>query len=459
MTFFKNENNIKIKKINNNSFSLHPSDFRSITVKNKNTKLLSELVEKEDVGTQIDVTSYSAQKTGYHLINISCMENLLLNEQKGENISKKTYEKSDKKIQKGDVLISRNATLGKISYVNNDSMGIVNGGLSFFKLKEEYKYYLIAFFISSFGEEALINSCSGGGTQKNAKREDLLNIEIPFPEEKHDIIITYISDLVIDIIEKEEQIILKNNKINEIIEQELLNNQKSIKTNFNYPTISQIREEKRLDVGLYKEDFKKIMSIFENYKNGVVNIKSYSPQFYSGSTPNFKNIKNKTLPIFIRPTEMNLNRTYLKIENIFTKDNIKIHNEEGIIVPRKGGTYALYKPKDMNICINDSLKFLSIKKDCLFIANIITSNHIQKYLNCVKSKANGGGLREEHISNILIPQFPDKVKNLINQQYFNPADNNNEKGIYQLNLELFEQKDKLEKIVWDIVMNNNIDYI
>ena len=455
MSFFDTENNVKISKIRKNYFSLHPSDFRSIKMKNKNKKLLYDLIEEENVGTQVEVENYTTQKTSHYLINISCMANILLDETKGENIPKKVYDKSEKKLKKGDVLISRNATLGKVSYINKDILGIANGGLSFFKVKEEYKYYLMAFFISSYGEEALINACSGGGTQKNAKREDLLNIEIPFPNEENSaFLINYISNIVLDIIEKEEQIIYKNRKINKIIEDELLNNQNITNLTYNYPKISQIKKEKRLDVGIYKEDFKKNIAIFENYKNSSLKIKNYSPKFYSGATPIFKDIKNSSLPIFVRPTEMDFNRTYLKIVNIHTKDNIKIHNQEGIIVPRKGGTYALYKPKDMNVTINDSLKFLEVDKDCLFIANIITSNYVQKYLDCVKSKANGGGLREEHIANILIPQFPDNVKNLINVEYFNEGKSNQEKGIYQLNLELFEQKDKLEKIIFGIVMDN-----
>lgn len=458
MSFFKTENKIKINKIKQNSCSLHPSDFRSITMKNTNTKLLYELVEEENVGNQVEVSNYTTQKTGHFLINISCMSNLLIDETKGENIPKKIYDQSEKKIKKGDVLISRNATLGKISYVNKDILGIVNGGLSFFKIKEEYKYYLMAFFISSYGEESLINACSGGGTQKNAKREDLLNIKIPFPNIKnYSLVIKMVSDIVLDIIEKEEQIIFKNKQINEMIEDELKNNQKSINTVFNYPKISEIKKGKRLDVGIYKNDYKEIISIFENYKFGSLRIKDYSPKFHSGSTPNFKDMKNNNLPIFVRPTEMDFNRTYLKIVNIYTKDTIKIHNGEGIIVPRKGGTYALYKPKNMNVTINDSLKFLEVDKDCLFIASIITSNYAQKYLDCVKSKANGGGLREEHISNVLVPQFPDSVKKIINMHYFNNAELNIDKGIYQLNLEMFEQKAKLEKIIYDIVMNKDME--
>ena len=93
------------------------------------------------------------------------MEGTIINEKAGKNISPLIYETSNKKISAGDFVISRNASIGKIAYVDRDIKAIVNGGISFFKFREKYKFYVPAFFITRYGEDTLKCLTSGGGTQ------------------------------------------------------------------------------------------------------------------------------------------------------------------------------------------------------------------------------------------------------------------------------------------------------
>ena len=79
------------------------------------------------------------------------------------------------------IQVSRNASLGKIAYISNDSKVILNGGISFFNFKDKYEFYIPAFFITNYGSDYLTCITSGGGTQQNAKRGTLLSVPIPKP--------------------------------------------------------------------------------------------------------------------------------------------------------------------------------------------------------------------------------------------------------------------------------------
>ena len=138
---------IKKSDILNKVFSLHPSEHKKIDIRNRNLKSISKLVVAEGVGEQINVDEYLNFNSNYTLVTISNMGKCIIDENQGERISPFIYKDSTKKLSKGDVLVSRNASLGKITLVNKDFNGILNGGISYLKFKEDKKYYAFAFFL------------------------------------------------------------------------------------------------------------------------------------------------------------------------------------------------------------------------------------------------------------------------------------------------------------------------
>ena len=213
-------NSFNSSMVINRDFTFAPSDFRYI--ESNNTVRIRNFIDDENVGEQIDTKFYITQtKTPFKLITIQNMSSLILDKNSGgEFILKNIYSKSTKKIKKDYLLFSRNASLGKVSYVTEDSYMILNGGISMIYIENELnRYYVMAFFISNYGKEQLELKTSSGGTQQNAKRDDLLDIEIPIP--KNEKIRNLVSLIVQNIIDKEKQIKIKNEIINSIIEKEL----------------------------------------------------------------------------------------------------------------------------------------------------------------------------------------------------------------------------------------------
>ena len=172
---------------------------------------------------------------------------------------------------KGDILISRNASLGKITLVNKDFNGILNGGISYLRLEENLKYYLFAFFLMDYGSDYLTVLTSGGGTQKNAKRQNLLDVKLPFPTNKNhktpQLIEKYISLLAQNIIDKEEQIEIRNNLIDQSFSVEL-NSKSTTILNYKLPTISKLKFGNRLDTIIYSQRYFEYDILIKSYKNG-----------------------------------------------------------------------------------------------------------------------------------------------------------------------------------------------
>ena len=126
---------LKISDIKNKCYSLHPNEHKKVKIKNNNVFKISEIVDFDDVGNQIDVSNYLNLDSNYYLGTISCMSDLLFNVKQGESIRPIDFKNSSKKIKKNDLIISRNATLGKVSIVNDDINAILNGGLSYLRIK------------------------------------------------------------------------------------------------------------------------------------------------------------------------------------------------------------------------------------------------------------------------------------------------------------------------------------
>lgn len=246
-------NSFNSGNIINRDFTFAPSDYRYI-LSNENTITIRTLADYENVGEQIDTTFYITQtETPFKLITIQNMSSLILDKKSGgEFILNNIYAKSAKKIKKDYLIFSRNATLGKVSYVLEDSNMILNGGISMIHIKNTLnRYYLMAFFISNYGKEQLELKTSSGGTQQNAKREDLLDIEIPLPRKEEDKIL--VSLIVQNILDKEQQIKAKNEQINNTIKEELETHSHH---DIRMPVSNELLENNfRFDSGLYSPEY------------------------------------------------------------------------------------------------------------------------------------------------------------------------------------------------------------
>lgn len=475
---------IKKSDILNKVFSLHPSEHKKIDIRNRNLKSISNLVVSEGVGEQISVDEYLNFNSNYTLVTISNMSKCIIDENQGERISPFIYNDSTKKLSKGDVLVSRNASLGKITLVNKDFNGILNGGISYLKFKEDKKYYVFAFFLLDYGADYLTLLTSGGGTQKNAKRQNLLDLKIPFPTSKNhkspELIEKYVSLLTQNIIDKEEQIENRQKNIDELVYTELRNNQKS---NFSYslPKKSDLLSHKRIDTGLYTEKYKEENHLIENYKNGFSSINT--SKFKSGSTPKTRifNASKSSLK-WVTPTNISNEGFYNPIEKISMPTSNNLKKDCILFINRtskgKKGEYV------GNTCFYDvsyygegqhnqglyRIEHLS-KDEMIFTTAFMNSRIMRKICGNISIGSKMKEMKSYDFATLKFPKFDKSLKQKIGKLYYNNIgktnfdfDNylenekvrNKELGIFQLNTEIIEIKKELEIVLNKIITEETI---
>lgn len=484
--FISKPNTVKINSIKSKFHSLMPSEHRTVFIKNANQIPLSKHCSNENVGEQIDVSEYLAFKTGKYLGTISCMNNLLFDETKGENISPLIYNKSTRKLSKGYFVISRNASLGKISYINNDKQVILNGGISFLKFKPEFEFYAPAFFITKFGSDYLACITSGGGTQQNAKRGTLLSVPIPHPTIKShkqpNEIVKFISLIVHNLILKEECIVEKQSLINTLIIEELEANQKS-KFKFQNSTINQIRNNTlRFDAGMYSMEYKKNKGLIENYKNGFFNIPF--EDLKSGSTPDVRLFSAKGIFKWVTPTDIKDEGFFAPTDNISMPSSHNLDKDAILFINRtskgKKGEYvgiacyydySYYGNGHHNQGIYRVEAFSPIDKQ--FIVAFMNANIMRKICGFTSQGTKMKEMKMNNFSDLIFPNFPTQQKAKIAKAYYNTTEKNksmtidnylyNEKirnkelGIFQLNAEIIELKNKLALLVDKIIKEEKIE--
>lgn len=485
MQYYKKPNSIKISQINNKYHSLHPSEHRVPKIPKKNFMMLREMCEKEDVGAQIDVSEYLTFTTNCYLQNISCMEETIINEKAGKNISPLLYRRSNKKIEAGDFCISRNASIGKITYVPEKINAVVNGGISFFTFKEKYKFYVPAFFITNYGKDTLECLTSGGGTQQNVKRETLLNLKIPFPiatkENTRDEIVEYVSELVSSLINKEVIIKQKVLKINNIIDKEMEQSQKKVQ--YVFPRISEIKKTShRLDTGLYGKTYKGVVKSIVNYPKGYKYIRDLKCVWISGKTPDIVILHDNGKYWWIAVGDMSYGLKYKGVKRINTCENVSsnILSSGDILITRKGATVGkvnmYFDELKVPAFVNEDIKVLRLKEsdvDKVFIGMFLNSHYGQMQMLNLASRGTKQGLTNDNILNIIFPSFEEEIKKDIFLEYYNNSDykwnekeedfvsydkkRSEELGIYQINMEIFRIREKLEYIVQKIVANEEVE--
>lgn len=488
--FLATKNCIKRTEIFAKFFSLHPAEYKIIKISNPNLKSISELVIEEGVGEQIDVNEYLNFHSEYTLVTISNMNKCIVDINYGERISPRTYIQSTKKLRFGDVIVSRNASLGKISLIDKEFNGILNGGISFLRLTDKYKYYLIALFILDYGKDYLTVLTSGGGTQKNAKRQNLLDVKIPFPtynNHKTPTLITeYISLIAQNIINKEQQISIKQSEINNLIYSELKSNSKS-KYTYRSPRKSDLLTLKRIDTGLFTEKYRKENYLIEDYVNGFFQIDISN--FKSGSTPEIRVFNGKkSILKWVTPTDISDEGFYMPTEKISMSQVNNINNDCVLFINRtskgsRGEFVGITSFYDFNYYgkghHNQGIYRIENmqKNEMLFISAFMNSTIMRKICGSISIGSKMKEMKSNDFSSLKFPNLPKEVKTQIIELYYNDIKKikankleidlntykkseelrNNDLGIFQLNTEIIELKRELKYLISCIINDTPID--
>lgn len=164
-----------------------------------------------------------------------------------------------------------------------------------------------------------------------------------------------------------------------------------------------------------------------------------------------------------------------------TSENVQnnVLKDGDILITRKGATVGKMNMYFNNINIpafvNEDIKVLRLEEDIVdkvFIGMFLNSYYGQTQMLNLASKGTKQGLTNDNILDVVFPVVEKRIKNQIFKEYYNESNikwdetlkfeeydtmRNKELGIYQINMEIFQIKKKLDQIVQKIINNETIE--
>lgn len=272
-SYIKTPSSISFSHIVEKDFTLSSSQYMDLVMPNQNflyvRDFLSRPLQRKDLGVEVGSFNYIGKSTHYFLRTKALQEHSFLpdiNKETAVPINPKAFVQMN--LKKGDLIISKDSNIGEIVILDKDYPNyMLSGALYKLPVKEEMKYYLLAFIKHNIFREQLDFMVPKGATIRHAKTM-FLDCKIPMPNHNAENTIKFIELLTQAIINKEQLIRKRHETIFGLIENELLSNQKPNKFKFELPTINDIQQTERLDTSLYCKDFKYWNFLVKNYVNG-----------------------------------------------------------------------------------------------------------------------------------------------------------------------------------------------
>jgi restriction endonuclease S subunit len=397
-------------------------------------------------------------------------------------------------LQKDDILISTVRTyLGGIGIVNQKEQDFVASKalIVLRELKKDInKYYLFGILRTSFFIEQT-NLILNASMYPRMDKDSFDKLKIPFPTTKNnpnpEQVENLVSLIVQNIIDKEEQIKLKNKQIDELIEKELRENQKAGSFSYSYPRISEIQNrEFRLDTRAYERDFKALVFLTLNYKNNFSTIEELGFSIKRGQNLQiscigesyYSDFSKKGFVPLITSTNINFSRQILNIRYIGNKKKLLGIQENDIMIAATGvntGKTYIFPEKIKDAVSNINSFFLNNENKLISIFTGLFLSYLSNFDYCKKigSQSNGGSILDKDVKRFEIPNFPESKQQEIAKLYYNPIEKNGELnienylekekarncevGIFHLNMEIFALREQLEDLVHKIAMEEQIE--
>ncbi len=480
-TYIGKPNTIHLSDFPKNEFALSPFNYRTVTSKNTNLKTVRSLLEAVSKGFEPGSDSYIGFSDNY-FIRISELDDFGFT----FDVSKDTKriippDNSQAVASKKDILYQTASNVGNVCIYIGDKGTYFNSHLRKLAFKED-TCYIFAMLKSSFCKEQVDVLGSIKGVD-NFREEYLLDTVIPFPSTKNhsepEKVKELISLIVQNILDKEEQIKAKNNKIDELIEKELKGNQKDKKFKYKFPSISEIKQEGRFDTIPYGKKYKSLIHLVINYKNGIfyINEDNVAP----GRTPPDYYFTDKKLKnTFEWVTPRNISKRQLLYKTYIHTENPPSTKKYSLIfsgIRYVGNCFFVESDSELIYCNQNTL-----------IIDQSEKLYEQVFLLCYLSSEVGKQLQlmqrivgiipilyTDDFVKIPIPNFPKQKQQEITKKYYNPLPKNkdlnfenyleNEKarnnkiGIFQLNMEILNLREIMEDLVDRIINEEPIEFV
>ncbi|WP_336989726.1 hypothetical protein [Bacillus infantis] len=385
-------------------------------------------------------------------------------------------------LEDEDILIAKDgngAGLGEISIYFKDESHITDyicGEILRIRVKPEYdKWFLVGILKSNYFKEYLDIVTPGGSTLRHSKLL-ALDFKVPYSVEKKEEM-NYISLLVQNLLDKEKQLQNKRKQIDNLISSEIKNNcnLKNI-SGYKLPKSSKIKEEVRVDTGIYSEEYFNLVQMITNHNNGhyYLDRSSVGP----GKTPkDYKYTLEKRDNTYLWITPKNITSLELNYETfINTKEATKVKEFDIILSGIRYLGYGFFVDKDTTVYSNQNTLVVSHSEDPkeqIFLLAFFTSTVGKKLQYSWRVDGLVPIIYRDDFIKIPIPNFEEGKRNEIVNLYYNnefllnndiSASNylrvmksrNNNIGIYQLNKEILFLKKKIQETVDAFVLGKEI---
>lgn len=467
------------QNIINSGFRTSPSSQREMVC--INGAALENQVDSLFNGSEIGSSSY-VKNSQFRFLKTGNIQNDFLIDFNSVEYCKQT---KNIVLQGNEILIAEDGGgdgLGESClYIKNPNYTdyLCNGILALRIENEDKRNFIFGFLKSNYFKEFIDNNTPMASTLRHSNGISKKFI-IPIYDqnnENHKLL----HMLVKNLIDKEHTILLKNKIIDETIKSEL----NISKTSFIQASKSLfIKNDFRCSGGLYNQNFLNIYQSIQNYKNGYFNIldkynskRGQNLQVSNIGDSYYSTKYKKGFYKLVTTMELSDKRTIHSYRYLGNKNNLSVVRTNSIMLSADGTVGKSIFVGEEHFISNIHQWILVSKNNIskhkiVFVSLFLQFLRNNGYYEYIKDKANGGAIKEPHLNNFLhIPKFSDFLQKEISLNYYNNVINNNnnlnnyisnelsrnkELGIWQLNMECFELKAKINKLVEKIILNKKV---
>ncbi len=487
-SYIRTPESISVKSIEERGYTLSSSQYMDLIMPNQNYKLvgdfLSRPLKRKDLGIEVGSINYIGQSPFYFLRTKAFQSYSFLPEITSESalpVMPSVFVKQN--LKEGDLLISKDSNIGEIVILEKDYPNFMTSSAIYKLPVNEQKYYLLAFIKHQIFREQLDFMVPKGATIRHAKTM-FLDCKIPIPNENREATMKFVEVLTQAIINKEKLVQQKHNQILDLIKIELEHNQNSKKFKFEYPSLSELELNNRLDATYYSEKHKSLIFPTLNYKNGYLPLTEQGLELKPGPSLEIRLLgtrinSDKYIKGFYRlvtPKQILNNGTVKNYEYVGTPKEIPTIQYGDILFGESGtGRSMVYLDNDNNTINNAHAHILRPIKGKCSLNKAITVRCIMQYykeigiIDCITVGGSGGHLSPSYFDRVFIPTFPEQIQNKVAELYHKPnlkydvaestltdfldtdSKFNSTAGIYELNKTASFLKEKLDFAIDNIV--------
>lgn len=491
--FLYTPNSISYSILRDRKWILSPSIYKKLNIHNTNVipvrQFLYEELVNSHLGNEVGSFNYIQKSTHFFLKTKALQDYSFLPVFTDDSLTPIFPQAFfDMHLSDGDILISKDSNIGEAIILDKDYPNVcLSGAIYKLPVKEDLKYYLLAFLKHGIFREQLDYIVPKGATIRHAKQL-FLDCLIPLPNSNSENTIRYVSLLTKALINKEKTIKSKHQQIIDKFDFEISHNQISKEFIYELPRLSDIIKIGRFDCSHYTLDFKKFQHSIENYTHGHYTFSSDGYTCKRGQNLQISNIGQSVYSDdyhngfyrLILSKHISSYSTINDFQYLGNPNKLSTLKCGEIIFSGRGEIGRVYiLPYDISNTITniDSLVFSSEDK------SLEHSIYNAMYLNYLRSKniihrygITGSGapsFTKYQADDILIPDFPSDIQNEIAQIYHNKLEVNQEitldnflsiddwfnenSGIFEVNLSILHLKRHLNDVLTKIAMDKPTD--